>query len=71
MECALLRRTLMWMPWCRGWAHKVPIHDDEVLFLAHSRLRPPGLLIWCSLWESQLLLTWQIRFSLGPLPCPF
>lgn len=70
MECALLSRIPTWPPWGRGWARRVPIHGDEVPFLAHSRLGPPGLLIWCGLWESQLLLMWQIWFALGLLPCP-
>lgn len=68
-------------PWVAGtgqlclWGSPMEVQrgclGDEVLFLAHSELGPPGLLIWCSLWESQLLLTWQIWFALGPLPCPF
>lgn len=49
----------------QGLNSEAAICHDEVPFLAHSRLGPPGLLIQCSLWESQLLLTWQIWFALG------
>lgn len=54
-----------------GLGTGAPIPGDEVLFLACSRLGPPGLLTQCSLWERQLLLMWQIWFALGPLPACF
>lgn len=49
-----------------GLNSRAAICCDEVPFLARIRLGPPGLLIQCNLWESQLLLTWQIWFDLGP-----